>query len=218
LEHFKDQGRLIKETKILDTISTVLGAVSSDEETVYYMKLEALWILTNICYTDDNQILFLITTGTLTPIEKVDESLTHTSSVFDLVNAVFSELVRGNAQDVKTFTSVLHMIGNLLSIEPTAPNKHDILRVVMKGSSLISCIYEFVTKNPKLDGDAVELICWVLYAGTQTADLPPETLSLLKMICLICVKTDNLQCLTNLVKAIGNICLYYRSYIGTLCD
>ena len=45
-------------TSIIDTIGRILGAFV-DDEVIYYMKLEALWILTQLCITKDDEKLKL---------------------------------------------------------------------------------------------------------------------------------------------------------------
>lgn len=46
---FKETGRLIKETNIVQMCAILLDLKLIEEE-AYYMKLEAYWILTNIAY------------------------------------------------------------------------------------------------------------------------------------------------------------------------
>lgn len=111
------------------------------------------------------------------------------STVFDLVNNLLLELLQGNAQDVKTFASILHLIGNWLSLEPSDPYAQDILRVVVGSSSLLDCILDFLTNNSKLESETFELVCWVVLTCSQTKDLQIDMIHKLKLILLLCVRT-----------------------------
>lgn len=76
------------------------------------------------------------------------------------------ELLQENAYDVKTFASMLQMFGNLLSLPPSYQHTNQILRTVLLGTRLLSCIIEFLGKNIKLETDVVEYMSWVTYLGS----------------------------------------------------
>ena len=54
-----DVSAVIRGTGILQTIHQMLSFQCMDEE-VYYLKLEALWILTNLAVTDEESAMCLL--------------------------------------------------------------------------------------------------------------------------------------------------------------
>jgi len=50
-------SELLAETNILTMISQILQQQDNSHSLVRYLKLEATWILTNICFGDENAIL-----------------------------------------------------------------------------------------------------------------------------------------------------------------
>ena len=51
-------NQVVLQTEILTVIQRLLSFQSIDEE-AYYMKIEALWILTNLAYTDKESTMRL---------------------------------------------------------------------------------------------------------------------------------------------------------------
>ena len=51
-------NQVVQQTEILTVIQRLLSFQSIDEE-AYYMKIEALWILTNLAYTDKESTMRL---------------------------------------------------------------------------------------------------------------------------------------------------------------
>ena len=47
----------MRSTSILEILTVILGFNESPEEQSYYMKLEALWILQNLAYVGDNEMM-----------------------------------------------------------------------------------------------------------------------------------------------------------------
>ena len=107
------------------------------------MRLEAIWILTNICCTTDTNILFRL----LTQTSLVDQE----KSLAELLNSMLIELSGEGATDIKTFASIMHWLGNLLSLEEYLSHSQDILWAVVGETCLIDCITEFITKNKVMD-------------------------------------------------------------------
>lgn len=80
---------------------------------------------------------------------------------------------------MKTFAAILHMFGNLLTLKQNYEQSNQILKTVLVGTRLLSCMIEFLRKNTKLDSDVVDYMCWVTYASSKARDLPTETLNVL---------------------------------------
>lgn len=83
----------------------------------------------------------------------------------------------------------MHMFGNLLSLDSLELYSQKILKTVLQGTNLLRCIIEFVTKNPKLDSDAAELVCWVSYASSYARDLSVENIDALKTISVLFIRS-----------------------------
>jgi len=72
------------ETKIVDLIGQILDT-EVNEEILYYMKLEAFWILTNLCITDSYECYQLLV-GDLS-LEVYDEiGYTLSESIISLID------------------------------------------------------------------------------------------------------------------------------------
>lgn len=70
-----DIDELIVKTAIINTIGRILGACAEEEE-IYYMKLEAFWILTQLCITkDDEKLKLFVGQADLSLIEGVHYDL-----------------------------------------------------------------------------------------------------------------------------------------------
>lgn len=127
------------------------------------------------------------------------------SPVIESLNKIMKELLQENAYDIKTFASMLQMFGNLLSLPPSYQHTNQILRTVLLGTRLLSCIIEFLGKNIRLETDVVEYMSWVTYLGSQAQDLSLETLNAFKQICTACIKYDHNKTRINIINAISNI-------------
>ena len=63
-----DAEQIICNTTILQMLNSILRFATSDE-LIYYLKLEAIWLLTNLAYFDDvNTNRILLSTVELTEI------------------------------------------------------------------------------------------------------------------------------------------------------
>ena len=71
---FPDCGEVMRNTQILLTCQQLLN-FNSNEEEAYFMKLEALWILTNLACTDDDDEAMLILASDLDPTSLQKASL-----------------------------------------------------------------------------------------------------------------------------------------------
>ena len=98
---------MLEETVLLDLILNILPVDTADPM-LYYFKLEALWILINLCYG---------------PVKEIDRILNFTeingdpetrhSHLLDLIDGILKDIQLGGFNDLKVFSLVLHVCSNI---------------------------------------------------------------------------------------------------------
>ena len=85
------------------------------------MKLEAFWILTNLCFTDniDNLLIFL---GENTENVMNDINYSLSEPIVALIDRNLRALIDDGSTDMKTFSQTLWTFGNMLSREGKSGN------------------------------------------------------------------------------------------------
>jgi len=85
------------------------------------MKLEAFWILTNLCFTDniDNLLIFL---GENTENVMNDINYSLSEPIVALIDRNLKALIDDGSTDMKTFSQALWTFGNMLSREGKSGN------------------------------------------------------------------------------------------------
>ncbi len=141
------------QTSILDTVARTLSEAAPDsstiandidvfsiEKAIYYSKLEALWILTNLSMTTDIEIIKFMVSG---PVEDDQMDCIEYSfqlSLMEILKDILDCFVEEGAKDVKTFTQVFYALSNIIAFDTSKENTKMLMKFIADNSSILESI------------------------------------------------------------------------------
>lgn len=145
---------------------------SAPEEEVYYLKLEALWILQNLSCCFDKDIPLLLTSNLdvayLQQVEdeSLEQDITHgQSQILRTLNALLIEKMDQGAKDLKTLNFVFLFLGNIAS------SGESMARKVLRETCVLDCVRHLAEQ--KLVIWEAELLDSIYRLISYTAKLNP---------------------------------------------
>ena len=118
------------------------------EEEVYYLKLEALWILTNLAVTDDESAMCLLASDldqnqlqVFTKPELANDLKFGQSPILDAINKLIIQKLDQGGKDIKTLSLVFDCLANI------APTNAAVARKVMAETCVLDAIRHLLEHN-----------------------------------------------------------------------
>ena len=81
--------------------------------------------------------------------------------MLDLIKEMLDSIIEEDANDVKTFTQVFYVFGNMLAVDSSDANRK-LLKDIADNSSILESAHALITQNTELDLEVRSLICKVV--------------------------------------------------------
>ena len=81
--------------------------------------------------------------------------------MLDLIKEMLDSIIEEDANDVKTFTQVFYVFGNMLAVDSSNENRK-LLKDIADNSSILESAHALITQNTELDLEVRSLICKVV--------------------------------------------------------
>lgn len=121
-------NEVAQQTEILQIIYKVLIFQSKDEE-AYFMKIEALWILTNLAYADKENTMRLLVSSLEPECLRINASglqidfKNNQSMILDALNQLVLQKLDQGGKDIKTLNMIFEAIANIIPESPLIAKK-----------------------------------------------------------------------------------------------
>ena len=81
--------------------------------------------------------------------------------MLDLIKEMLDSIIEEDANDVKTFTQVFYVFGNMLAVDSSNANRK-LLKDIADNSNILESAYALISQNTELDLEVRSLICKVV--------------------------------------------------------
>ena len=81
--------------------------------------------------------------------------------MLDLIKEMLDSIIEEDANDVKTFTQVFYVFGNMLAVDSSNENRK-LLKDIADNSNILESAYALISQNTELDLEVRSLICKVV--------------------------------------------------------
>ena len=81
--------------------------------------------------------------------------------MLDLIKEMLDSIIEEDAYDVKTFTQVFYVFGNMLAVDSSDTNRK-LLKDIADNSSILESAHALISQNTELDLEVRSLICKVV--------------------------------------------------------
>ena len=81
--------------------------------------------------------------------------------MLDLIKEMLDSIIEEDANDVKTFTQVFYVFGNMLAVDSSDANRK-LLKDIADNSNILESAHALITQNTELDLEVRSLICKVV--------------------------------------------------------
>ena len=143
-------------------VERILSVDQTNEES-YFLKLEALWILTNFSGVVLDEELKLVFLSTFAERANLNSEVIQAdfdqnkSSILDKVDRMLREIIRDGCQDLKTLNMILNFLGNCIrEMNPGFAKK------VVKETCILEGLSFFVENSTNLQSELLSHIQWVV--------------------------------------------------------
>lgn len=168
---------IFEKTEIINTIGRILGAFSENEE-LYYMKMEAYWILNLLCTTEnDEKLKIFVGQANNSLLQSISYDLKN--SILFLIDNQLKVLISDEQLDYKMFTQILWAVGNLATVS-SQESSQSVLESIIYESCLINCISKFIVKCT--EQETLEQIVFVLLRISRCKTISDDYLLIIKSI------------------------------------
>ena len=105
---------VMQKTSILEILDMILNFEGSTEEQFYYMKLEALWILQNLAFLGEEELLnmFSSTLQVQDDVSDVADFLTGESAILVTISNLLTEKCAEQPSDIRTINLAIEFLCN----------------------------------------------------------------------------------------------------------
>ena len=109
-------SELIIKTEILPIIDHILSC-DDDQEDYRFLRLEAIWIATNLACADAEELRYLLA-STFVDIKLSEESLTEDfkygkSTILARLDKLMRQIISRNCEDIKSINLIIQMLANV---------------------------------------------------------------------------------------------------------
>lgn len=81
--------------------------------------------------------------------------------MLDLIKEMLDSIIEDDVTDVKTFTQVFYLFGNMLAVDSSEANRK-LLKYIADNSSILESAHALISQNTELDLEVRSLICTVV--------------------------------------------------------
>ena len=85
-----------------------------------------------------------------------------TRSVLELIKEMLYYFIEEDASDVKTFTQVLYVFGNMLAVDSSIDTNRMLLKYIADNSSILESTHALISQSTELESEVRSLICKVV--------------------------------------------------------
>ena len=110
---------VINGSEILEIINGILSYKSNEEE-MYFLRLEALWILVNLAYVEKREMAVICASETSVSntisVDRLMNNMNVNKSVLlSNIDSLISEKVHEGFKDIKTLQMIFHFLNNCIA-------------------------------------------------------------------------------------------------------
>lgn len=140
-------SEVLRQTTLAQHCAKLLSIWTESKE-IYFLQLEAFWILTNLARGDESDVALLLSDD----LPGYNLSL----NLLGITNSYLRKLQNDDMQDLKMFTQICWFIGNLVF------TSDDIAKEVQQETAMIECCLMLLDKNQVLHPSVLEKLYWAL--------------------------------------------------------
>ena len=180
------------------------------------MKLEAYWILTQLCITQDDEKLKIFV-GQTGPALRQIITCSLKTPLITLINDNLKELMTAESHDFKMFTQILWAVGSMLTVSEEESSAL-VITTIVEDTCVLECVVAFLTNYSELDQETLDQVAFLLYQCSRQKNISIEKLNQLKFLIDYCTRFEDHQITAKVAKAVSNIADNHVAFIASLCE
>ena len=161
-------SELVVKTEILPIIDHILSC-DSDEEDYRFLRLEAIWIATNLACAGAEELKYLLASS-FVDLNLSEESLTEDfkygkSTILARLDKLMKQIISRDCKDLKSINLIIQLLANIAHTDTHFAKK------VMTETSLTDMLAYLICNTPMIEPKLLENCCSVVMALAKSPEL-----------------------------------------------